>query len=91
VITGEGRLDRQSLAGKTAIGVARAARTAGVPCHIIAGEVELDGAALRAEGIASAVSLVERAGAHRAMHDPATALADAAAELVAKLEAQEPL
>jgi glycerate kinase len=91
VITGEGRLDRQSLAGKTAIGVARAARTAGVPCHIIAGEVELDGATLRAEGIASAVSLVERAGAHRAMHDPATALADAAAELVAKLEAQEPL
>jgi glycerate 2-kinase len=91
VITGEGRLDRQSLGGKTAIGVARAARTAGVPCHIIAGAVELDDADVRSEGISSVVSLVERAGEHRARHDPATALAAAAAELVGTLEAREPL
>ena len=91
VITGEGRLDRQSLAGKTAIGVARAARSAGVPCHIIAGAVELDEATLGAEGIPSVLSLVERSGTHRALHDPATALADAAADVIDTLEAREPL
>jgi glycerate kinase len=91
VITGEGRLDRQSLAGKTAIGVARAARSAGVPCHIIAGAVELDEATLGAEGVSSVLSLVERTGTHRALHDPARALADAAANLIDTLEASEPL
>jgi glycerate 2-kinase len=91
VVTGEGRLDRQSLAGKTAIGVARAARSAGVPCLVIAGAVELDQAALRAEGISSVLSLVERTGAHRALGDPATALADAAADLIDALGAREPL
>jgi glycerate kinase len=88
VITGEGRLDRQSLAGKTAIGVARTARSAGVPCHVIAGAVELDEATLRAEGISSVLSLVERTGARRALQDPAAALADAAADLIDALEAR---
>jgi glycerate kinase len=40
VITGEGRLDSQSLAGKGPGGVARAARTQGVPAIAIAGSVE---------------------------------------------------
>ena len=88
VITGEGRLDRQSLAGKTAIGVARTARSAGIPCHVIAGAVELDDATLRAEGISKVVSLMERTGAHRAQHRPATALADGAADLIESLEAR---
>lgn len=39
VITGEGRLDGQSMSGKTAVGVARLARRAGVPCIAIVGSL----------------------------------------------------
>jgi glycerate kinase len=42
VVTGEGRLDRQSLAGKAVSEVATRARQAGVPCHAIVGRRELD-------------------------------------------------
>ena len=42
VITGEGKLDEQSLAGKTVSEVATRARQSGVPCHAVAGRVELD-------------------------------------------------
>jgi glycerate kinase len=42
VVTGEGRLDRQSLSGKAVSEVATRARQAGVPCHAIVGERRLD-------------------------------------------------
>lgn len=42
VVTGEGRLDEQSLAGKAVSEVATRARQAGVPCHAIVGRRELD-------------------------------------------------
>jgi glycerate 2-kinase len=42
VVTGEGRLDRQSLAGKAISEVATRARQSGVPCHAIVGRQELD-------------------------------------------------
>jgi glycerate kinase len=42
VVTGEGRLDRQSLAGKVLGEVATRARQAGVPCHAIVGSRDLD-------------------------------------------------
>ncbi|HHW23980.1 MAG TPA: glycerate kinase [Clostridiales bacterium] len=41
-ITGEGKLDKQSLSGKAAIGVARRCKAHGVPVIILAGGVELD-------------------------------------------------
>jgi glycerate 2-kinase len=41
VVTGEGRLDRQSLAGKALSEVATRARQAGVPAHAIVGESRL--------------------------------------------------
>ena len=44
VVTGEGRLDRQSAFGKTAAGVARLARAAGVPVVAIVGVATDDGA-----------------------------------------------
>ena len=40
VITGEGRLDRQTLMGKAPAGIARRARANGVPCLGIGGSVE---------------------------------------------------
>jgi glycerate kinase len=43
VITGEGRIDRQTAFGKTAMGVAQRARAAGVRCIAIGGGVTPDG------------------------------------------------
>ncbi|MBO0769063.1 MAG: glycerate kinase [Solirubrobacterales bacterium] len=43
VVVGEGRLDRQTLAGKLAGEVATRARQAGVPCYAVVGENALDG------------------------------------------------
>jgi glycerate kinase len=42
VITGEGRLDEQSLVGKLVSEVATRARHGGVPCHVVCGTRELD-------------------------------------------------
>jgi glycerate 2-kinase len=42
VLTGEGKLDQQSLAGKLVAEIATRARQAGVPCYAIVGTRELD-------------------------------------------------
>ncbi len=47
VVTGEGRLDEQSLAGKALAEVATRARQSGVPCHAIVGRRELDAFGIR--------------------------------------------
>jgi glycerate kinase len=47
VVTGEGRLDEQSLAGKALSEVATRARQSGVPCHAIVGSSALDRFGLR--------------------------------------------
>jgi glycerate kinase len=47
VVTGEGRLDRQSLAGKLVSEIATRARQSGVPCHAIVGSRALDAFGLR--------------------------------------------
>ena len=57
VITGEGSLDEQSLAGKAPIGVARAAGAAGVPVVAVAGRSVLSRERLVAAGIAAAYPL----------------------------------
>jgi glycerate 2-kinase len=51
VLTGEGRIDAQTAFGKTALGVARLAHTAGVACIAVGGGVEPEGIeALRSVG-----------------------------------------
>lgn len=60
VLTGEGRIDAQTGFGKTALGVARRARAAGVPCIAVGGGVEVDGIAALAAVGAIAVPVVER-------------------------------
>jgi glycerate kinase len=42
VVTGEGKLDEQSLVGKVVSEVATRSRQAGVPCHAIVGTRRLD-------------------------------------------------
>ena len=59
VITGEGSLDAQSLSGKTPVGVARAAASAGVPVIALVGRLEVGPDELRAVGITSARALLE--------------------------------
>jgi glycerate kinase len=57
VVTGEGSLDEQSLAGKAPIGVARAAARAGIPVVAVAGRLQLNPVRLREAGIAAAYPL----------------------------------
>jgi glycerate kinase len=57
LITGEGRLDAQSLHGKTPVGVARIARAAGVPVIALAGSLGEGYQALYEVGIDAAFSL----------------------------------
>ncbi len=68
VITGEGRLDRQSLAGKAVSEVATRARQAGVPCHAIVGRNALDAFGARVldlETVTAASTLAELEAAGR--------------------------
>ncbi len=83
VITGEGRLDDQSLRGKAPAGVARLARDCGVACWAAAGRVDLEPDALRGAGFSGVQSLERIAGADT--RDPVVArrfLAQAAAAIV---------
>ena len=60
VITGEGRIDEQTAYGKTALGVARRAAAADVPCLAVGGGVTPEGAAALAEVGTLAVPVLDR-------------------------------
>lgn len=55
-LTGEGKLDRQSLSGKTAVGVGRLCKELGVPCVALAGSVEI-GPDYASHGITASASI----------------------------------
>jgi glycerate kinase len=59
VVTGEGSLDEQSLRGKAPIGVAAAARAAGVPVVAVCGRCRVDPDRLAAAGIVAAHTLTD--------------------------------
>ena len=68
VVTGEGRLDRQSLAGKLVSEIATRARQGGVPCHVVCGTRELDAMGARVldlERVLRATTLAELRAAGR--------------------------
>jgi glycerate kinase len=60
VITGEGRIDQQTVYGKTPIGIAKAAKQYGVPVIAIAGSLGQGYEAVFEHGIDAAFSLVPR-------------------------------
>uniref|UniRef100_UPI0035C6C8DF glycerate kinase n=1 Tax=Serratia quinivorans TaxID=137545 RepID=UPI0035C6C8DF len=60
VITGEGRLDSQSIHGKTPIGVARIAKRHGLPVIGIAGSLSKDYQVVHQHGIDAAFSVLDR-------------------------------
>jgi glycerate kinase len=78
VVTGEGFLDAESFDGKVVGGVCELASEAGVPVVAIVGEA-FDGADHRVETI----SLVDRFGKERAMHDTVTCIEQAVGDRLA--------
>jgi glycerate 2-kinase len=58
VVTGEGRLDRQTLAGKAPYAVAQAARRRGVPVVAVVGSLGCTAEVFEELGLASAVSII---------------------------------
>jgi glycerate kinase len=72
VITGEGKLDQQSLAGKVVSEVSTRARQHGVPCHAVVGQRELDAFGMRILDLQA----VLEAGTPRALSAAGRKLAD---------------
>jgi glycerate kinase len=60
VLTGEGQVDAQTAFGKTALGVARRAAAAGIPCLTVGGRVTREGAAVMVAEGAVAVPVLDR-------------------------------
>jgi glycerate kinase len=85
VITGEGRIDSQTAFGKTALGVARRAQAAGVPCIAVGGGVEPEGIAALEEVGAIAVPIIERAQSVEEAMAAGTAPLERGGERIAKL------
>ena len=89
-LTGEGRIDEQTLRGKTVAGVARCAREAGVPVIAFAGSI--DAAVepqLAAGGIACAVPIVDMPMTLASAFEDAGLLLERAAARVGRLIALE--
>jgi glycerate kinase len=87
VITGEGQVDAQTAFGKTALGVARRAAAAGVPCLAVGGGVTAEGAAVLAAQGCVAVPILDRPMALRDAMAKATPLVAATGERLARLVA----
>ena len=85
VITGEGQVDAQTAFGKTALGVAKRAAAAGVPCLAVGGGVTAEGAAVLAAQGCVAVPVVDRPMALRDAMAKAAPLVTSAGERLARL------
>jgi glycerate kinase len=72
VVTGEGRLDEQTLAGKLVGEVATRCRQAGVACHAVVGQNALDPFRVRLLDISSVREAGDRAALERAGRELAT-------------------
>lgn len=74
VFTGEGRLDAQTLHGKTPAGVARIAQSAGVPVIALAGSLGPGYEALHEQGVTAAFSLTSGPMSLQQAYEQAAAL-----------------
>ena len=72
VITGEGKLDHQSLAGKLVSEIATRARQSGVPCHAVVGRRDLDPFGARVLDL----QVIREAGTPAALREAGRALAE---------------
>jgi len=85
IITGEGRFDRQTLHGKAAMGVARAAARLGVPVCVLAGGIGDADAEAGLPGQAIVLSIADRPQSLEQSHARATELLRAAGRRAAGL------
>lgn len=83
VITGEGRFDEQSLAGKAPVGVARASHELGIPCLGLFGELASPAKAALTAGFSDVLSLRDEFGAG-AIADASTVLTEATRLLLSR-------
>ncbi|RYY51401.1 MAG: glycerate kinase [Actinomycetales bacterium] len=83
VLTGEGRLDRQSLAGKTPVGVMRRARARGIPVVALAGSLGEGADELLDAGMTAVLSVVPGVVDHDEAMSRAAANLEATARAVA--------
>ncbi|MEU0988402.1 glycerate kinase [Streptomyces sp. NPDC005953] len=88
VITGEGRLDRQSAAGKVVSIVARLARERGVPAVALAGEIVHPIDELHEIGLTAALSIADGPRTLSFMTESADRLLAAAAEQAVRLRSR---
>jgi glycerate kinase len=84
VITGEGSLDAQSLAGKAPVGVARAAARHGVPVVAVAGRNTLTADELAAAGITAVYPLTDLEPDSARCHAEAAGLLRQAGRMIAR-------
>ncbi len=86
VVSGEGRLDDQSLHGKVIGALAAAAGAAQVPLLVLAGQVCLDQQVLRAAGIVAAYAVADYAGSVQwALSDATNQLTGLATQVAAQV------
>lgn len=78
VITGEGRFDYSSRAGKVVYGVAQVAAESARPCIVLAGGVDVGAREMRALGVEAAYGVTDRIPAEEALARPYETLADLA-------------
>lgn len=83
VITGEGRFDDQSLAGKAPVGVARVAHEQGIPCLGLFGELASAARVALTAGFSDVLSLRDAVG-HRSQEEPSTLLTEATRLLLSR-------
>ena len=89
LVTGEGRLDRQTLAGKAPYAAALRARSLGVPVVAVAGSLHCSGDDLERLGLATACSIIPAPmPLPEAMSKAAQLTADAAERLALALQLQ---
>jgi glycerate kinase len=85
VVTGEGQVDAQTAFGKTALGVARRASEAGIPCLAVGGRVTVEGAAVMVAAGAVAVPVLDRPMTLEEAMNQAASLIVSAGERLARI------
>lgn len=78
VVSGEGRYDFSSRAGKVVFGVAAVAAAAARPCIVLAGQVVVGSREMRAMGVESAYAVSDAVGVEASLSEPFRHLADLA-------------
>lgn len=84
VITGEGKLDDQTLHGKLVSGVSKRANEHSVPIFVICGVSQLDSAQLKALSVSKVYSLIDWVGKQEALYNTREVLDRLACDVISR-------